>query len=319
MPRKITGPDRVVLLLSVVPYLMEHGETPLADLAEAFDVPPRLMRELIEFLGTAGVPGETSTYQHEDLFDIDWAALEDEGLVRLTRVVAVDDVPGFSPAERAALIAGMLALTPLLPEDEREHARTAAEKLRAMGGGEVALSVAAEREDPRIAAVAAAIDRGRRLAFAYRDLHGASSERTVEPLALTQSAGGWYLRAHCLDRDAERTFLVDGMREPRVLFEAAERRATNRPRPSLIGPSETEVVATIRLRERSLERAAAFSPRLLGPAGPGWVRAEVDLAYPAAACRLVQTAPGDLIVESPDSARQAVREWAERALAGYRT
>jgi proteasome accessory factor C len=319
MPRKITGPDRVVLLLSVVPYLMEHGETPLADLAEAFDVPPRLMRELIEFLGTAGVPGETSTYQHEDLFDIDWASLEDEGLVRLTRVVAVDDAPGFSPGERAALIAGMLALAPLLPEDEREHARTAAEKLRAMGGGEAALSVAVEREDPRIAAVAAAIDWGRRLAFAYRDLHGASSERTVEPLALTQSAGGWYLRAHCLDRDAERTFLVDGMREPRVLPEAAERRATNRPHPSLIGPSETEVVATIRLRECSLERVAAFSPRPLGPAEPGWVRAEVDLAYPAAACRLVQAAPGDLTVESPASARQAVREWAERALAGYRT
>lgn len=322
MARKLTAQDRVVLLLSLVPYLAEHGETPLVELADAFDVPPRLLRELIEFLGTAGVPGETRTYQDEDLFDIDWAALEEEGVVRLTRVVAVDETPRFSATERAALLAGLHALAPLLPEEERASARSAAAKLgSAVGDGGAALSVAAEGEDPRLATIAEAIERGARLAFSYRDLQGRASERTVEPLALTQSAGGWYLRAYCLDREAERTFIVDGIREPRVLAEHAERAAPARPRTSLIGPEDAELSAGIRVRERALHRIAGFSPRLVGPGGsdePGWVRAEVDLAYPAAAVRLVQSAPADVVVESPAAAREAVREWAERALARYR-
>jgi proteasome accessory factor C len=320
--RKITAPDRVVLLLSLIPYLAEHGETPLGELAEAFDVPPRMLRELIEFLGTAGVPGETRTYQDEDLFDIDWAALEEQDLVRLTRVVAVDDAPRFSVVERTALIAGLHALTPLLPDSEREHARSAAEKLRAANigarsGDTAHLSVTAEPEDPRLAVVAEAIDRGLRLGFSYRDLQGTHSERRVEPLGLSQSDGGWYLRAHCLDRGAERTFIVDGMREPRVLPQAAERRPSGRRME--IGPAEVELVAGLRMRERALGRLSGFSPRVVGPSEPGWVLAEVDLAYASAAIRLVQAAPGDVVVESPNEAREAVRDWADRALARYRS
>lgn len=317
MARKITAPDRVVLLLSVIPYLMEHGETGLAQLAEAFDVPPRLMRELIEFLGTAGVPGETGAYQHEDLFDIDWDALELHDLVRLTQVVAVDEVPRFSPAEHAALIAGLQALAPLLPSEEAEHARSAGKKLSAMGDS-MAISAAAEIADRRIAVITRAIDEGTRVSFAYQDLRGDRSERTVEPFALTQSTGGWYLRGYCLDREAERTFLVDGMRQLRARPDAAVRRRADGPVTPSIGPHETNIVATIRVRERSLARVSAFAPRVRGAAALGWIRAEVELSHAAAACRIVQAAPGDVIVEAPASAREAVHAWAERALAGYR-
>lgn len=317
MARKITAPDRVVLLLSVIPYLMEHGETGLAQLAEAFDVPPRLMRELIEFLGTAGVPGETGAYQHEDLFDIDWDALELHDLVRLTQVVAIDEVPRFSPAEHAALVAGLQALAPLLPPEEAEHARSAGAKLGTVGEA-VAISAEAEVADRRIAIITRAIDEAKRISFAYQDLRGDRSERTVEPLALTQSAGGWYLRGYCLERDAERTFLVDGMRRLRARPDAAERRRVGRVVATSIGPHETTIVATVRVREHSLARVSAFAPRVRGAAEPGWARAEVELSHAAAACRIVQAAPGDVIVEAPASAREAVRAWADRALAGYR-
>ncbi|MFC7765349.1 hypothetical protein [Leucobacter soli] len=46
-----------MLLLSLIPYLMEHGDTPLAELARTFDIDAEALRALIEFLGTAGVPG----------------------------------------------------------------------------------------------------------------------------------------------------------------------------------------------------------------------------------------------------------------------
>ncbi len=68
--------DQIVLLLALVPYLREHGPTPLDELAHTFKVEPVTLKKLVTFLGTAGIPGETLAYQHNDLFDLDWDALE---------------------------------------------------------------------------------------------------------------------------------------------------------------------------------------------------------------------------------------------------
>lgn len=331
MARRPDISDRVVLLLALVPYLREHGPTPVARLAREFDVDADLLRGLVAFLGTAGVPGETHTYQPEDLFDIDWDAFEERDLVSLTNIVAVDDTPRFAPAEHAALLAGLHALGGMLPESERGIAEQAAAKLalaapssaQALPGAEPptarpSISVSAEPADPGLATLFAALARGARLSFEYRDLRGTLTSRTVEPLGLAQSTGGWYLRAHCLDREAERTFLVDAIRDPRLLDEPSERRGDPAAAPAL-GPEHAEVTAVLRVRESSLHRISGFSPRPVGPAEEGWLRAEVRLAHPAAAIRLVQASPGDIVVEEPPAARAAVHEWASRALAPYDT
>lgn len=337
---RIATPERVILLLSLVPYLLENGETRLATLAEAFGIDEPLMRELVEFLGTTGAPGETNTYQDEDLFDIDWVALEEEGLVRLVKAVVVEDAPRFSVLERAALIAGLHSLTPMLPQAELQHAESAAAKLRAAAGAGTAgqgsvdrpgdvqvLSSSENSEDPLLSLVARVIESGERLSFDYEDLRGEVSSRTVEPLALVQTSTGWYLRAYCLDRSAERTFVLDGMRSVRARPAGPARRPADptsqqnsgspKPHAGSIGPVNAKIVAQLRVRESALHRISAFSPKVQGPSGEGWVRATVKLAYPAAAIRLVQASPGDVTVDTPSSAREAVLEWADRALAQY--
>ncbi len=325
MARQLTTPDRVVLLLSLVPYLTEHGPTPVGELAEAFDVDARLLRRLISFLGTAGVPGETQTYQDEDLFDIDWEAFEAEDVVSLTRVVAVDDTPRFSAFESAALIAGLHALQPMLPEADRALAAETAEKLRAAGpeaGGAEPVSVSVEAEAPVLGLIAGAISARKRLEFGYVDARGARTARRVEPLVLGQSGGGWYLRAHCLDRGETRTFAVDRMRETRMpgeTFEARPAGAAGAGWGRVFGheASRDGVVARLRMRGSALPRLAGFAPRVVEEAEPGWVVAEVDLAHPGVATRLVQSAPGEVIVEAPEDARNAVRVWVDLALAQY--
>lgn len=325
MPRQLTTPDRVMLLMSLVPYLIEHGPTPLTELAETFDVDLRLLRRLVQFLGIAGVPGETRTYQHEDLFDIDWEALEQHDVVSLTQVVAVDDIPRFSSSETAALIAGLHALAPMLPESMREAARSTAEKLSSVESVDTrqgSVSVTEEPVQRGLAMIATAIDEGARVSFEYRDAQGRRTRRTVEPLLLGQTGESWYLRAHCLDRNAERTFLVDRMREPRVLAHQAQRRAEGAAStaPFVLdgtGLDGAALTATLRIRAGALHRIADFTPVVLGTAEAGWVRAEVELLHPAVATRLVQTAPGEIVVEHPASAREAVRQWADRALARY--
>ncbi len=322
MPRQLTTPDRVMLLLSLVPYLREHGPTPVAELAEEFSVDPGVLRRLVQFLGMAGVPGETRSYQHEDLFDIDWEALEQHDVVSLTRVVAVDDTPRFSSSETAALIAGLHALAPMLPEHLQRAARSTAQKLasvEAVDSRQASVSISEEPGQRRLATIASAIERGTRIGFDYRDAEGASTARTVEPMLLSQSGGAWYLRAHCLDRRAERTFLVDRMREVRTLEQPVEHvvaSSAGEPRFDFLVASP-EITATVSVRLAALHRIADFAPRVLGESAPGWVRAEVDLRHSAVAARLVQAAPGELVVEEPREARLAVEEWAERALAQY--
>ncbi|QAB17948.1 WYL domain-containing protein [Leucobacter muris] len=309
MRKRVLAPDRVLLLLSLIPYLREHGPTPVPQLAAAFDVAPELLRALVRFLGTAGVPGETLSYQHEDLFDIDWDALERDDVVSLTHTVAVDDAPRFAPSETAAIIAGLQALTPMLGEaDARLAQRTAARLGAALGAGAPALSVTADPQDPRIPLIVSAIEARRALAFEYRDAAGRTSSRTADPIALTQHAGSWYLRAHCRDRRAERSFRVEQMSEARVLQLPAEQHEASGEE----ARTAFDLVAT--LPAHLLPRIRGFDPEAIEEDADGRVRVRVEAWHEGAAIRLVQAAPGDVVIESPRHAREAVRAWAERAL-----
>lgn len=337
MPNPVLGPDRVLLLLALVPYLREHGAVSVTELAATFDVTPKLLRELVRFLGTAGVPGETMSYQHEDLFDIDWDALERFDEVSLTRTVAVEEAPRFAPAETAALVAGLHALTAVLPPQDAELARATAAKLgAALGAGATpAVSVSVDPEDPRIPVLVTAIDTQRSVRFVYRDASGVETQRTVDPVALTQGGGGWYLRAFCLDRNAERTFRVDQIAEltlselsrtvrttqslgspPRASDPDPEAGPKSRVTPAPVSVAPVTGI-TLRVTSRALPRLSGFAPEIVSESADGGVIVRVDAWHRDTAINLVQLAPGEISIESPAAAREAVRVWAERALAAY--
>ncbi|MGJ0204400.1 WYL domain-containing protein [Leucobacter sp. gxy201] len=330
-PAPLPAGDALTLLLSIVPYLLDHGPTPIAELAEVFDVSARrLEREIIPFLGTAGVPGETASYQHEDLFDIDWSAL-DLGIASLVRTVAVDETPRFAPVEAAALIAGLQSLAALLPAADAEAAHAAARKLGAAMGGEMppaSFSLSDDAADPALPIIVAALDARAdapegapdeaptALRFGYRDASGAESTRLVDPIALRQESGIWYLRGHCADRGAERTFRVDRMRGIRAV----------RPPAGPVAHGEADVVhddpaaetfdLVALVPERLLQRFAGFAPEVLDSVADR-ARVRIDAWNSGSAVRLVQEAPGEVVILSPARARTAVAEWAARALAAY--
>src|SRR5690606_36637804 len=97
--------DKLAFLLALVPYLMDHGSVRVADAARHFGVDEDQIRESVRLIAVSGVPGETSSYQHEDLFDIDWDAFEQDDEIVITHLVTIDDSPRFSAREAAALIA----------------------------------------------------------------------------------------------------------------------------------------------------------------------------------------------------------------------
>lgn len=314
--------DRVLLLLSLVPYLREHGPTPIAELARTFEVQPALLRTLIGFLGTAGIPGETLSYQHNDLFDIDWDAFEELDIVSLTHTVAIDETPRFTGAETAALIAGLTALVPMLGPDDAELARALGERLgSAMNAGAVpAVSVADAALDERLGTLVTAIEGRRAVRFGYRDAAGERSERTVHPAELTERGGLWYLRGFSVEREAERTFRVQQMTDLEVLapFEArdpqpAGRRETARESTEILAIVPTRVLPSVRGFGPVPVQPADTEVRV--PEGSALVR--IEAWHPGAAVRLAQHAPGEIEIVAPPAARAAVSEWAEAALRGY--
>lgn len=311
----LLAPDRVALLLALIPYLRENGPTPVVEVARDFQVTPDLLRQLVVFLGTAGVPGETLSYQHEDLFDIDWDALERDDLVSLTQVVAIDEIPRFAPVESAALVAGLQGLLPVLPEDQAEIARSTALKLGTALGTPpgTAISITDDPEDPQISVLIAALADDEAVTFEYRPAHGAPGSRVVDPWALSQSGHVWYLRGFCRDRESERLFRVDRMRRARA--SGPRERLPEQPAAGSHHDSHLEIIAVIPVTH--LEMISGFSPEIVEELADERVRVRIDAWHDETAVRLVQMSRKTAVIEAPAAARAAVREWAHMALAHY--
>lgn len=319
MARTLTTPDRVLLLLSLVAYLKKHGSTPVSVLSQHFDVSDKLIRKLAMFLGTAGIPGETLTYQHEDLFDIDWDALYYQDEVNLVRFIAVEETPRFSSAEISSLVAGLISLRSVLPADMQTHVESVLSKLNhanTITPEPVSVSVEELGEGDTIREIAAAIQDHTQIQFEYVDAAGAYSQRTVEPSTLKQSPNGWYLYGYCLTRNAERVFIVDRMRNL-VRTTTAQHSLTETQQTSFPEDSSKNCVAIVKYRDTAAHLISEFQPMNVTQPSNGWLTAEIELRHPGVAPRLIQRAPGDVVVLSPESARKAVYDWALSSLAHY--
>ena len=327
MTGRMPASDQIVLLLALVPYLRDHGPTHIDELASTFSVPPATLKKLVTFLGTAGIPGETLAYQHDDLFDLDWDALEQHDIVSLTHTVAIDETPRFTGAETAALLAGLHALAPMLSAADAATATGLAERIASAmnAGSDHAVAVTSGTSDATLTSLVHAIETGRIVAFEYRDVSGAPSVRTVHPYELTEREQVWYLRGFNFERNAERTFrvpqmnalelrgTVDSELEENTLRDAragdeSEARAEQEP---------TEILAN--LPARLLPAIRGFAPTVVEASGvpEGSVQVSIEAWHSGAAVRLAQHGPGSIEIVAPPAARAAVSEWAERALSTY--
>ena len=80
--------DRVSIVMTLVPYLIEKGPVPVAQAAADFDVSPEVMRKMAESLTLIGLPSGMDN----DLFGIDWDLLDehDELALDLDHIVAFE-------------------------------------------------------------------------------------------------------------------------------------------------------------------------------------------------------------------------------------
>jgi len=312
--------DKLAFLLSLVPFLMDHGRISVSDTAAHFGVSEEQIRQAVRLIAISGVPGETSQYQHGDLFDIAWDDFEDNDQIVLTNLVAIDDSPRFSGREAAALIAGLQYLSALPEHSDRAALATLMAKL-ARGASAMPSQVAIEPDgaDATLALIRESVETERQLEFAYVNARGERERRRVDPLRVESVDTDWYLRGWCHLRGAVRTFRIDRISEPAMTSETISHRSGELDLPdALFEGSSDDLAVTVDVVPSALGLLADYLDEGAKPAEAG-DRLRVTLRVPHfhGLKRIVAGMAGMATVVAPAEARRVVADWAAAGAARY--
>jgi proteasome accessory factor C len=306
--------DKLAFLLSLVPYLMDHDRVSVADAARHFGVSKQQIRDAVMMLVVSGIPGDTRTYQPEDLFDIAWDDFEEHDEIVLTNMVAIDETPRFSAREAAALIAGLQYLSALPEHADRAAIASLTDKLsRGASALPAAVAVEGSTSDETISLIRQAVEQGVQLGFDYLNARGERERRRVDPLRVDAVDTDWYLRGWDHTREAFRTFRLDRMSAPEITDQPINHRSADVPVPdSLFVGSSEDLTVTIDIAPSALSLLGDYLDPSSRPAEVegGLVRVSIRVAHYHSLKRLIAGLPELATVVAPDEARAVVQDWA---------
>ncbi|MFJ2552598.1 helix-turn-helix transcriptional regulator [Microbacterium sp. NPDC087591] len=317
-PKPLLAGDRVRLYLTLVPYLLEHGQVSLAEAAEEFGVSPREMRAMVEKLTVIGLPGESGFWQQpQEMFDINWDLLDQEDVIEITNDVALRRVPRFTAREAAALLAGlqMVAAVPAV-SDSGLVAGLISKLSRGAADAPADVVVAPGAVDAVREVVSRGVQEGRAVSFTYQSPDAEPTTRTVDPVQILITNAQWYLQGWCHLRQAMRTFHLDRVSDPQLTDIPITHAGDHVPEAFASLEDEREV--TVRLPERLAPLLGDFLTAGNHETESGALTAHLHLADPRSIKRLAARFGGHLEVLDPVIARSAAREWAASGLALYR-
>ncbi|HWH97183.1 MAG TPA: WYL domain-containing protein [Pseudolysinimonas sp.] len=323
-PQPFQARDKLAFLLALVPYLMDHDRVTVTEAAAHFAIEPEQIRDAVNLIAVSGLPGETSAYQHDDLFDIDWDAFENDDEIVLTNRVAIDDSPRFSAREASALIMGLEYLSALPEYADRGAITSLKAKLsRGSSGGVAPVGMSGgqtiESLAPSLQLIRESVDNGVQLEFDYLNARGDRERRRVDALQVESIDADWYLRGWCHLREAVRTFRLDRISDAVVTDAAIEHRASDVRLPDLFEASPEDLEVVIDVEAAAMPLLADYIPdgARSKPDG-GRIRTTVRVSHYHGLKRLIASMPGVVTVVAPEDARAAVAAWAAAGVARYR-
>jgi len=318
--KPLQAQDKLTFLLALVPFLVDRGSVSVTEVAEHFDVAPDQIRDAVKLIAVSGIPGETNTYQSEDLFDIAWDDFEDNDQIVLTNLVAIDDSPRFSAREAAALIAGLQYLSSLPENADRAALASLLSKL-SNGASAAPSQVAVENTetDATLALIRESVELGVQLELDYLNSRGEHERRMVDPLRVESIDADWYLRGWCHLREAVRTFRLDRISHARVTEVPISHAAADVALPdALFEASNDDLVVTIDVAASAASLLADYIPDGASRIEhDGRVRTTVRVSHYHGLKRLIGSMPGVATVLDPPEARAVIAEWAEQGAARY--
>ncbi len=202
-------------LLGMLIYLLNRDTVSARELAERFEVSMRTVQRDMETLGLSGIPvasilGTAGGYRIMDTYKLSRQLFTAEDYLQL--VIALRGLDSaYQSREVGAALEKMLSLT---PDDMAAEQRL-----------QLDLSVLREglEAGDRLAALDAAIRRGKAVCFDYTNAQLASTRRLVEPVQLTYKWYAWYLLGYCCEKQAYRLFRLSRIRNLAVTGESVSR------------------------------------------------------------------------------------------------
>jgi proteasome accessory factor C len=206
--------EQLIRLLALAPYLQTRGAVALKEVAADFAVTPAQVLKDLRVLYLCGLPG----YGPGDLIEIDVEALENdpEGLVRVGNAEFLARPLRLGSNEASALIVALHALLDASPAGSREVVERTVAKLEeaAVQGSTPLLGVHLPTVRPAVDGAqralerAVAEDRQVRLEY-YVPTRDETTDRVVDPIAVTRGEGRHYLDAWCHLVEDRRLFRLD--------------------------------------------------------------------------------------------------------------
>ena len=267
----MTSRAQVRRLLSLVPYLREHDGVAMTDVAAAFGISLKTLREDLSVLWMCGMPGLTPG----DLIDIDMDAVDGEGVIHLSNADYLTRPLRLSADEALALVLALRTLREIAGPGKRDAVDRAMKKLEAVAGNvpatdQATVAVTAARDDIQ-ARVNDGLQRGKRLDLTYDVASRAeTTRRMVDPLRVFVLEGYGYLEAWCYSANALRTFRLDRIAAVEVTSSMSHRTTSSsrtcRPDGSRRLRTRRWSLWSCSLGRRGLRSTTRPNPSRLGPA-----------------------------------------------------
>ena len=241
--------ERLGRLLVIVPYLVQHPGTTLAEAARVFGVGADELRDDLMLLFMSGLP----PYEPGDLVEVD---IEEDGRIYVTMADHFSRPLRLTRNEALALyLRGTeLLAAPGLPE--APDLRGALDKLASALGPDTMGDIEGRIETADVGAPSALLTTLRDAARDHERLEieyfahsrGAWSTRRVDPEEVFSSLGNWYVAAWDTDADGERLFRADRIRRAEPVGERFTPRGLAGAGRALYTPSEDDVPVRLALR-----------------------------------------------------------------------
>jgi predicted DNA-binding transcriptional regulator YafY len=302
------APSPAQRLLAVLTALAQQQKASLTSLAMRFGMTRDEMRTVLLEAACMGIP----PFLHGDLLDIQVPFDDEEG-----DEVEWGDSQLFRPQltwrdgfELAAAARTALALT---GADGAGALARALSKLEAVTGTRV--QVDAQRPSALSAVEAAVADRRQLLITYYSASSDSVGERRIDPVAIRERAGRWYVLAWCHLANGWRTFRVDRIDEAADVG-ARDHDGSPPPFDDVFGFADAERV-DVALRPGAEWLVDADGVDLIGDLADGRTVVRLAVASTTFLSRLLLQAGPDAEVIAPDSMRDVARAAALQVLARY--
>ena len=316
MPKSasLSGADRYNFMLALTGYLINHRQQKLSDLAQHFQVSEKEIKSAVVTISLSGI----GMYRPDELFFLDYDLLE-EDIVDLSFAPTLEAVPRLSTRQAAAIASGLSYLVDLVDPADQHQINELLEILGkgALSSQELPFMVQPNRGDGDLVLVRQAVAESRALTCSYINSSGEVSNREIEPQLLESRDSNWFVRGFCRTNNEPRVFRLDRMRQIELLesFEERALPAGDSSQIYAIRESDTEVLFEVEPEAFGL--IADYKPDY-EISGNKAVQVKISIGELGTLGRIVSRYSGKVRVLAPETARQAVRDFAQRALGQHK-